>query len=68
MQRCTDKYFFAYLGMEKTKNYTIGQFAKKIKVSRSTVWRWATEKEKEKYFKMYDARKILVAGKTFIEA
>lgn len=50
----------------KERLYTIGQFAKKINVSRSTVWRWATEKEKEKYFKMYDARKTVIAGKIFI--
>jgi len=50
------------------KQYTIGQFAKKQGLARSTVWRWVTNKEQEMRLKMYDARKIKIAGKTFIEA
>lgn len=51
----------------KPKVYTPAQFAKKVKLSRSTIWRWLTQQEHEKRLKMYDAKKIEVAGKTFIE-
>lgn len=51
----------------KSKIYTPAQFAKKANLSRSTVWRWLTDKEMEKRLKMYDAKKIEIAGKTFIE-
>ncbi len=50
-----------------TKTYTPAQFAKKHKISRSTIWRWLTDKDLEKRLKMYDAKKISVAGKDFIE-
>jgi len=50
------------------KQYTIAQFAKKHELARSTVWRWVTDKDQEKRLKMYDAKKIKVAGKIFIEA
>lgn len=35
--------------------------------SRTTVWRWVTDKDQEKRLKMYDAKKIKIAGKLFIE-
>lgn len=53
--------------MKQPKVYTPAQFAKKYKLSRSTVWRWLTNKEHEKRLKMYDAKKIVIAEKTFIE-
>ena len=57
--------------MEKTtkkpKIYTAAQFAKKFGLSRSTVWRWVTDPEHEKRLKMYDAQKVTIAKKTFIE-
>ncbi len=53
--------------MKQAKTYTPAQFAKKIKLSRSTVWRWATVQKHEKRLKMYDAKKISIAGKIFIE-
>jgi hypothetical protein len=52
--------------MKSQKIYTPSQFAKKMKLSRATIWRWLTQKEQEKRLKMYDARKIEIAGKTFI--
>lgn len=51
----------------KQKIFTPAQFAKKNKLSRSTVWRWLTKKHQERRLKMYDAKKIVIAGKTFIE-
>ena len=53
--------------MNKAKQYTLAQFAKKIGVSRATLWRWTTRTDLEKRLKMYDAKKIEVAGKVFIE-
>lgn len=51
-----------------TKTYTITAFAKKIKVARTTVWRWATNKKFNKYLKMYDAvPKKMEGNKYFIE-
>lgn len=50
-----------------TKQYTIANFAKKHGLARSTVWRWVTDKDQERRLKMYDAKKINVAGKIFIE-
>jgi len=52
---------------KKTKVYTATQFAKKFGLSRATVWRWLTDKDQEKRLKMYDARKVTIAKKTFIE-
>lgn len=49
------------------RTYTPAQFAKKNKLGRSTVWRWLTQKHLEKRLKMFDAKKIMIAGKTFIE-
>lgn len=51
----------------KAKQYTTAQFADKIGVSRATIWRWVTKPEQAKYLKMYDAKKVIIAGKTFIE-
>ncbi len=51
----------------KAKTYTMAQFAKKIGISRATVWRWLTNKRLERRLKMYDARKIVIAGKIFVE-
>lgn len=56
-----------YFGSMIAKTYTTAQFAKKIGISRATIWRWLTKKHLEKRLKMYDAKKILVAGKIFIE-
>lgn len=53
--------------MKKPKIYTPAKFAEKIGFSRATVWRWLTHKEHEKRLKMYDAKKIVIAEKTFIE-
>ena len=53
--------------MKQPKVYTPAQFAEKHKLSRTTVWRWLTNKKLEKRLKMYDARKIIIAEKTFIE-
>lgn len=53
--------------MKAKKILTPAQFAKKHGLSRATVWRWSTDKNLEKRFKMYDASKITIAGKTFIE-
>jgi hypothetical protein len=50
-----------------TKTYTPAQFAEKHGLARSTIWRWLTTKKHEKRLKMYDAKKIVIAGKTFIE-
>lgn len=52
---------------KKPAIYTPAKFAEKIGISRATVWRWTTDPELEKRLKMYDARKIDVGGKTFIE-
>lgn len=53
--------------IKKPKIYTTAQFAKKFDLSRATVWRWLTNPEHEKRLKMYDARKVIIAKKTFIE-
>lgn len=53
--------------MKQPKVYTPAQFAEKYGLSRSTVWRWLTNKDHEKRLKMYDAKKIIIAEKTFIE-
>jgi hypothetical protein len=53
--------------MKQPKIYTPTQFAKKHKLSRATVWRWLTNQEHEKRLKMYDAKKIIIADKHFIE-
>lgn len=52
---------------EKQKIFTPAQFAKKHKLGRSTVWRWLTQKRQERRLKMYDAKRVVIAGKTFIE-
>jgi hypothetical protein len=52
---------------KEPKVYTPTQFAEKYKLSRVTVWRWLTNKHLEKRLKMYDARKVEIAGKQFIE-
>lgn len=49
------------------KIYTQSKFAKKYKLSRSTVHRWVTDKSQEVRLKMYDAKKVVIAGKIFIE-
>ncbi len=53
--------------VKKPKVYTATQFAKKFGLSRATVWRWLTDKDQEKRLKMYDAQKVKIAGKTFIQ-
>ena len=53
--------------MKQPKVYTPAQFAKKHGISRTTVWRWLTDKDQERRLKMYDAKKIIIAKKTFIE-
>lgn len=53
--------------MNGTKTFTPAQFAKKTGISRATIWRWTTKKDLEKRLKMYDAKKVIIAGKTFIE-
>ena len=53
--------------MKQPKVYTPAQFAKKHGLSRTTLWRWLNDKELERRLKMYDARKIVIAKKTFIE-
>jgi hypothetical protein len=58
---------FSHICYMQTKTYTPAQFAKKIGISRATLWRWTTRKDLEPRLKMYDAKKILVAGKPFIE-
>lgn len=52
---------------KKNKIYTTAQFADKFGLSRATVWRWLTQPEHEKRLKMYDAQKVIIAKKTFIE-
>lgn len=52
---------------KKPKILTPANFAKKNKLSRVTVWRWITDKRLEKRLKMYDAKKIEIDGKSFIE-
>lgn len=47
--------------------FTPAQFAKKFKLSRSTVHRWVTDKDQEKRLKMYDATKVIIAKKVFIQ-
>ncbi len=49
------------------KLFTMAQFAKKIGISRATIWRWVTDKKYERRLKMYDAKKKEIAGKIFIE-
>jgi len=51
----------------KPKIYTPAKFGQKVGISRATVWRWLTKKHLNKRLKMYDAKKIVIAGKTFIE-
>jgi hypothetical protein len=53
--------------MKQAKVYTPAQFAEKNNLSRTTVWRWLTDKDLERRLKMYDAKKIVIAKKTFIE-
>lgn len=43
------------------------QFAKKIKVSRATIYRWISNAHLNKYFKMHDAEMITIAGRIFIQ-
>lgn len=52
---------------KKPKFYTPAKFAAKNKISRTTVWRWLTDKKLEKRLKMYDAKKVIIAEKIFIE-
>lgn len=51
----------------QNNEYTIPAFAKKIKKSRATVYRWITDKKYKLYLKMYDAEVVEVAGKRFIK-
>lgn len=53
--------------MKQPKVYTPAQFAEKHNLSRTTVWRWLNDKDQEKRLKMYDARKVMIAKKIFIE-
>lgn len=53
--------------MKQPKVFTPAQFAKKHKLSRVTIWRWLSDKDLEKRLKMYDAKKVEIAGKAFIE-
>lgn len=53
--------------MPKRKQYTIKDFAAKIGKDNSTVWRWCTQAGKDINLKKYDAKKIEVAGKIFVE-
>jgi hypothetical protein len=68
-----NKYFYYICDMKAEtlpntgKIYTITGFAKKIKKSRATVWRWATMKRYKNYLKMYDAMPIDVDGKDMIQ-
>lgn len=50
--------------MSKPKYYTPPEFARKIKVSRSTIYRWVDVDQIR--FKMYDAEVVEIAGKKFI--
>lgn len=59
--------YFAYMKEKKPKIYTPAQFAEKNRISRTTVWRWLTIKRLENRLKMYDAKKITIADKSFIE-
>lgn len=53
--------------MKQPKIYTATQFAEKYNLSRQTVWRWLKDKKQERKLKMYDAKKIIIADKPFIE-
>lgn len=53
--------------MKQPKIYTPAKFAEKMGIGRATMWRWLTKKHLEKRLKMYDAKKIVIAGKNFIE-
>ena len=54
--------------MKTPKIYTPAQFAEKNGLSRVTVWRWLNDKKLEKRLKMYDAKKVIIAERAFIEA
>lgn len=51
--------------MSKPRYYTPPEFAKKIKVSRSTIYRWVDVDHLR--LKMYDAEVVEVGGKNFIK-
>lgn len=53
--------------VKKAKIVTPTQFADDNNLSRATVWRWLNRADLELRLKMYDARKVEVAGKKFIE-
>jgi len=48
----------------KKREFTISEFADRIGVHHSTVWRWT--KDNPGRLKMYDAEVVEVAGKKFI--
>lgn len=50
--------------LKKRTEYTLAEFASKIGVHESTVWRWVTYNPKR--LKMYDAEVVEVGGKKFI--
>lgn len=52
--------------MGKKIEFTAAGFAKKIGVSRATMWRWMNVKKYSRYLKMYDAEVVTVAGKKFV--
>lgn len=53
--------------MKQSKIYTPAKFAKKVGIGRATIWRWLTNKHLEPRLKMHDAKRIVIAGKNFIE-
>ncbi len=54
-------------GTKEPKILTQANFGLKNKISRATVYRWVTNKKLERRLKMYDARKVVIDGKIFIE-
>jgi AmiR/NasT family two-component response regulator len=53
--------------MKEANVYTPAQFAEKHNISRTTIWRWLRDEKMERRLKMYDAKKIVIAEKVFIE-
>jgi IS30 family transposase len=49
----------------KKREFTITEFAARIGVHHSTVWRWI--KDNPARLKMYDAEVVEVAGKKFVK-
>lgn len=52
---------------KKQTEFTPNDFAAKIGISRSTMWRWLNLKKYANYLKMHDAEVVEIAGKKFLK-